>query len=127
MKGAGGWALVPCVHGLNPLIALSGWSGDVRMDGAERYPSPSNRPTILADMKLVPGMCFAPGPNYAFGWHLAYIGGTVLVGQDEAIELNRRNCYQPWARVVKYIAQEQRQHTGTKIIRTSRVRVMGPL
>lgn len=27
-------------------------------------------------------------PNYAFGRHLAYIGGTVIVGADEPIELN---------------------------------------
>lgn len=84
MKGAGGWAFGPCVHGLNPLIALYGWSGDVRMDGA-RYHSPSNRSIILADMKLMSGMCFALEPNYAFGWHLAYIRSTVIVGEDEAI------------------------------------------
>jgi hypothetical protein len=42
----------------------------------------------LPDMELVPGMSFAFEPNYAFGRHLAHLGGTVLVGENEPIELN---------------------------------------
>ena len=34
------------------------------------------------------GMCFALEPNYAFRRYLAYIRGTVIIGEDEAIELN---------------------------------------
>ncbi|GAA3361812.1 hypothetical protein [Saccharopolyspora gregorii] len=33
-------------------------------------------------------MSFAFEPNYAFGRHLAHLGGTVIVGEDKAIELN---------------------------------------
>jgi hypothetical protein len=33
-------------------------------------------------------LTFALEPNYAFGRHLAYLGGTVVVGEDEALELN---------------------------------------
>jgi len=32
-------------------------------------------------------MCFAFEPNYAFGRHVAHLGGTVIVGEDEPIEL----------------------------------------
>ena len=39
-------------------------------------------------MELEPGMTFALEPNYAYGRHLAYLGGTVIVGDDGAIELN---------------------------------------
>jgi len=88
MEGAGGWVFGPPVHGLNPLIALSSFPGNVEVDGIEHYPALSDHPTILADMKLVPGMCFALEPNYAFGRHLAYMGGTVMIGETEAIEFN---------------------------------------
>ncbi|MFD9431920.1 hypothetical protein [Streptomyces sp. NPDC060002] len=45
-------------------------------------------PTFLPDMELVPGMSFAFEPNYAFGRHLVRLGGTVIVGEGEPIELN---------------------------------------
>jgi hypothetical protein len=41
-------------------------------------------------MILEPGMCFAFEPNYAFGRHVAHLGGTVIVGEDEPIELSQR-------------------------------------
>lgn len=69
------------------MIALCGFPGDIsRQPGAEVYPAVSDQPTILGDMLLEPGMSFEP--NYAFGWHLACLGGTVIVGEDEAVELN---------------------------------------
>lgn len=34
---------------------------------------------MAADMVLEPGMAFALEPNYAYGEHLAYLGGTVIV------------------------------------------------
>ncbi|MFF9206671.1 hypothetical protein ACF1AE_33820 [Streptomyces sp. NPDC014986] len=33
-------------------------------------------------------MSFAFEPNYALGRHLAHLGGTLLVDEDEPIELN---------------------------------------
>lgn len=35
-----------------------------------------------------PGMCFAFEPNYAFGRHVVYLGGTMIVDEDEPIELS---------------------------------------
>jgi len=88
-QAAGGWIFGPAVHGLNPLMALSGFPGDIsRVSGAEIYPSATDQRTILGDMVLEPGMCFAFEPNYAFGRHLVHLGGTVIVGEDEPIELN---------------------------------------
>lgn len=89
LEAADGWVFGPALHGLNPLIALCGFPEDIsRQPGAEVYPAVSDQPTILGDMLLEPGMSFAFEPNYAFGRHLAYLGGTVIVGEDEAIELN---------------------------------------
>lgn len=89
LETADGWVFGPAVHGLNPLIALCGFPGDIgRQPGAEVYPEVPDQPTILGDLLLEPGMSFAFEPNYAFGRHLAYLGGTVIVGTDEPIELN---------------------------------------
>ena len=33
-------------------------------------------------------MTFAMEPNYVFGRHLAYLGGTVIVGDPAPLELN---------------------------------------
>ena len=89
MQAAGGWVFGPAIHGLNPLIALSGFTGDIsRIPGAEVYPPVSDQTTIFADLVLEPGMSFAFEPNYAFGRHVVHIGGTVIVGDDAPIELN---------------------------------------
>jgi len=87
---ADGWELGPSAHALNPMIALSGFPADAsrRMAGAEAYPPEADHPTINGDMALEPGMTFAFEPNYAFERHLAYLGGTVIVGEDQPIELN---------------------------------------
>ncbi|MGW4427652.1 M24 family metallopeptidase [Streptomyces tendae] len=84
---AGGWEFGPAVHTLNPTIAASGFPGH-SMAGADAYPAEDDHPTMAADMELEPGMTFALEPNYVYGRHLAYLGGTVIVGDGGAIELN---------------------------------------
>ncbi|MFJ8748392.1 M24 family metallopeptidase [Streptomyces sp. NPDC102441] len=90
LDAADGWEFGPAVHALNPAITLSGFPADAgrRIPGAGAYPPEADHPTINGDLELRPGMTFAFEPNYAFGQHLAYIGGTVVVGEDEAVELN---------------------------------------
>ncbi len=90
LDAADGWEFGPALHALNPAIALSGFPADAsrRMAGASAYPAEADHPTISGDLTLEPGMTFAFEPNYAYGRRLAYIGGTVIVGEDEPIELN---------------------------------------
>ena len=89
VEAADGWVFGPAIHGLNPSIALCRFPGDIgQLPGAEVYPAVSDQPTILGDLELKPGMCFAFEPNYAFGRHVVHLGGTVIVGEDEPIELN---------------------------------------
>ncbi|MEO3876595.1 M24 family metallopeptidase [Nonomuraea sp. B12E4] len=90
LDAADGWEFGPSLHALNPAIALSGFPADAgrRIAGAEAYPPEADHPTINGGMELQPGMTFAFEPNYVFGRHLAYIGGTVIVGEDEPIEIN---------------------------------------
>lgn len=88
---AGGWEFGPAIHTLNPMIAASGFPNDIsrRMASADAYPTePDHRPTMAADMRLEPGMTFALEPNYVYGRQLAYLGGTVIIGDDAPIELN---------------------------------------
>src|SRR5690606_3320795 len=90
LDAADGWEFGPSVHALNPAIALSGFPADAgqRIPGAEAYPPETDHPTIGADLELRPGMTFAMEPNYVFGRRLAYLGGTVIVGDPDPIELN---------------------------------------
>jgi Xaa-Pro aminopeptidase len=90
LVAAGGWEFGPSIHSLNPLVAVNGFPAEAsrRMAGADAYPPEGDHPTVFGDLELEPGMTFAFEPNYAFGRRLAYIGGTVIVGDDEPIELN---------------------------------------
>jgi hypothetical protein len=79
---ADGWEFGPSLHALNHIIALSEFPADAtkHIPGVDVYPPEPDHPTIGADMMLKPGMTFAMEPNYVFGRHLAYVGGTVIVG-----------------------------------------------
>ena len=90
LGAAEGWEFGPSLHALNPMIVLSGFPADAtkRIPGADAYPPEPAHPTIGADLELMPGMTFAMEPNYVFGQHLAYLGGTVIVGDPDPIELN---------------------------------------
>lgn len=86
-----GWEFGPAIHTLNPMIAASGFPNDAsrRMAGADAYPvEADHRPTTFAEIVLQPGMTFALEPNYVVGQQLAYLGGTVILGDDKPIELN---------------------------------------
>jgi Xaa-Pro aminopeptidase len=78
------------VHSINPLLTMGKGRGDIGLlPGAEAYPATNDgHPTFMGDLVLQPGMCFALEPQYAFGHHLAHIGSTVVVTEDEPIELS---------------------------------------
>lgn len=90
LNAGDGWEFGPSIHGLNPTIALGGFPSyaNSHIPGADVYPRESTHPTLAGDMELVPGMSFALEPNYVVGGRLAYLGGTVIVGDDSPIELN---------------------------------------
>jgi Xaa-Pro aminopeptidase len=86
---AGGWVRGPQVHGLNPFGAFARIPpGRPAIEGAEQYPDFAGMGTTLGDMKLEPGMTFAFEPSCGFARHLVTVGGTVVVGEDGAEELN---------------------------------------
>jgi Xaa-Pro aminopeptidase len=71
VQKAGGLLKRPLIHSLNPFGSVGG-----------------GNPTINPEMELEAGMTFALEPHCAFGPRKATIGGTVIVGDDEPIELN---------------------------------------
>lgn len=72
------------------MIAASGFAAETSrgLAGAASYPPEADHPTRASDLELQPGMTFALEPNYVVGRQLAYLGGTVIIGEDEPIELN---------------------------------------
>ncbi|WP_045748422.1 aminopeptidase P family protein [Actinoplanes rectilineatus] len=89
IDAADGWPFLIAVHSLNPGLSVGKGRGLFsRIPGTEGYPRIADHPAFLPEMELVPGMSFAFEPNYAYGRHLAHLGGTVVVGEDTPIELN---------------------------------------
>lgn len=89
LQAAGGWSKGPQIHSLNPILAIC--SCDVSLSQIAEGGPFSQRwvlQTLQPDLVLEPGMSFAFEPTCAFGPYGATIGGTVVVGQGEAIELN---------------------------------------
>jgi Xaa-Pro aminopeptidase len=89
LDDAGGWNVHPLVHSINPYGPVSGWGAGLRAQPyAKDYRLISDIPTVGTELPLLPGMSFAFEPNCVIGHHTVNIGGTVIVGEDEAIELN---------------------------------------
>lgn len=89
LEEAGGWSKGPQIHSLNPILAICKCELDLNHVGAsQQYPLIWQLPTLAPDLILEPGMSFAFEPCCLFGSHGATIGGTVVVGEDEPIELN---------------------------------------
>lgn len=84
---AGGWTKGPQIHSLNPLAAFCGFEVPPHVVG-KGYPKVEGLHTILADLRLKPGMTFAFEPSCGFGTRGVTIGGTIIVGKDGPIELN---------------------------------------
>jgi len=71
LEAAGFLPFLPIIHSLNPIDAIG---GGTRLTSGE--------------MELEPGMTFAIEPHCVFGRRRVTVGGTAIVGDDQAIELN---------------------------------------
>lgn len=87
-KDGGAWTLTPLVHSLTP-TAIVGQIGInienvpelLRYDGLQSVP-------LLNDVILEAGMSFALEPDSCRENHRVNLGGTILIAEDRAIELN---------------------------------------
>jgi Xaa-Pro aminopeptidase len=89
VRAAGGSHVHPWLHGMDPFGTISGFEGSPDLPGIDRYGRVGQVPLVGDDVVLRPGMVFAFEPNCAFGGHVVNLGGTVVVGDDGPIELNR--------------------------------------
>ena len=88
LKHGGGWIVHPFIHGLNPWAAASGFGAGLKAHAAGLgYSHLEHIPTVGADLPLAPGMTFSVEPNCAFGGRMMHLGGTVVVGKDNPVEL----------------------------------------
>lgn len=89
LKDAAGWNVHPMVHSINPYGPVCGFGWGQRAYGpAQDYGKLGEVPTIGGELPLAPGMTFAFEPSCVINGQMANIGGTVIVGEDDPLELN---------------------------------------
>jgi Xaa-Pro aminopeptidase len=89
LSEAGGYNVHPLIHSINPFGLVCGFGeGFTRLPGSERYALVAEVPTFGAEVEIQAGMTFAFEPSCMFGRRFVNLGGTVVVGEGEAIELN---------------------------------------
>lgn len=89
MREVDGWQVHPLIHGINPFGLIG--TGDRMADLPEtaRFAQVLTIPSLGMETVLEPGMSFALEPNCALGSRVANLGGTVVVGADGGVELDR--------------------------------------
>jgi Xaa-Pro aminopeptidase len=86
---AGSWNIHPMAHVLNPYGPVCGFgSGLWQVPEAQQYGRLFELPTIGGELPLAPGMSFSFEPNAVVGGKAVNLGGTVVIGDDDPIELN---------------------------------------
>ncbi|MGW0069468.1 M24 family metallopeptidase [Streptosporangium sandarakinum] len=89
LREADAWNVHPLVHLLNPMGPVCGFGAGLRrLPEAGRYGRLFDVPTMGGELPLAPGMTFAFEPNAVVGGRLANLGGTVVIGDDDPVELN---------------------------------------
>ncbi|MDT0678523.1 M24 family metallopeptidase [Autumnicola musiva] len=89
LEDAGGWVRGPQIHGINPAIHIGRIPENyIQIPEMEKYPDIHEVPTLMPDMELLPGMSFVFEPSCAFGRNLVTVGGTILIDENGAVELN---------------------------------------
>lgn len=89
LKGATGWNVHPMVHSINPYGPVCGFGWGLRAYGpAQDYGELGEVPTIGGELPLAPGMTFAFEPSCVINGRMVNIGGTVIVSEDDPLELN---------------------------------------
>jgi len=93
LRQAKAWNLTPLIHSLNPLY-LAGTRGReiLNLPGIEVYKSVGGYKGVIpladADVEIKAGTVWQLEPNACIGKHRVNIGGTVIVTDEETIELN---------------------------------------
>lgn len=77
------------IHSINPYGLICGFGeGFAGLPGAKRYALTARVPMFGADVPLKAGMTFSFEPSCLIGRRFVNLGGTVVVGEGDPIELN---------------------------------------
>jgi Xaa-Pro aminopeptidase len=89
VREAASWNIHPMVHALNPFGPVCGFGNGLgQIPGARRYGRLFEMPTVGAELPLAPGMSWSFEPSAVVGGRAVNLGGTVVIGEDDPIELN---------------------------------------
>lgn len=89
VRDGGGWNVHPMVHSLNPYGPVCGFGWGLHdYPPAKAYAELGQVPTIGGQLPLQPGMTFSFEPSCVINGRMVNLGGTVVVGDDDPIELN---------------------------------------
>ena len=90
LKQSGAWHVTPLIHSLTPLSWASRMGvGMEKLPGIENYNWGGATQDIGPDLIIPPNTVWELEPNAGLGINRVNIGGTVLVTEDGALELNR--------------------------------------
>ena len=89
MREVGGWQVHPLVHSISPMGLIGVGDKMADLPEAREYGKVIQIPSIGMETTLKEGMVFAFEPNCALGRRVVNLGGTVVVGDSQGIELNQ--------------------------------------
>jgi Xaa-Pro aminopeptidase len=88
LKQAGAWNTHPLVRMLSAPGPAGGFGGGLgQLSQARRYGRLSPTPGFGGELPLAPGMCCALGPSAVVAGRAVSLGGTVVIGEDDPVEL----------------------------------------
>jgi Xaa-Pro aminopeptidase len=89
LERAGGYNVHPLIHSINPFGLVCGFGeGFNQLPGVDSYALTAEVPIFGKEIEMRAGMTFSVEPSCMFGRRFVNLGGTVVVGEDKAIELN---------------------------------------
>lgn len=91
IREIGGWHITPHLHTMNPHSHTDSVGIDLEKqvpELARRFPTIRGRGRVGGDFELKPGMTLSVQPNAQLGRHRVNIGGTAVVTETGAEELN---------------------------------------
>ncbi len=85
------WQVHPLIHSMNPFGLIGAGERVAKFPELQNYGKVLPIPDVGTDTILKKGMTFAFEPNCGIGNRLVNLGGTVIVGEHEGIELNENS------------------------------------
>lgn len=85
------WQVHPLIHSINPFGLIGAGNGFPRLPQIKNYAKVLPIPNVGLDTVIKKGMVFAFEPNCAIGNRVINLGGTVVVGENGGIELNKNS------------------------------------